>query len=1196
MNRCMLILLSITMWATCNAETPPACEQSAVPLDHRPPVRDFTGALPIPDYLGTVMACNGLTGSGETLYSIPAPPSAWMESEKRLYTSVLVKHKVDVLIVPFQVQGYGFDRIERAVMTADLAYAIAGTGQHTVADPFLVSRALGEGMRRFSSASIQQLADQLGAAKVVIAYVGHDQHRSLYLTIQVRARSGKPSQPSSRTQWQKDWRGLAFTNERPPIDVFHQMLPEVLRSLPLGLAASPAAKVRPVPVATSIAGAPLQSVTSNAQRVSAPALLSLLGTLSAEADELSRERLFEKALVASMRTPDSGARGRFLEAHALMYLHRRPGALARLKGQETTAGVTLRGVLNGDLPAARKAMAAVKDPFERLLLQASLRDLEINYGRNPQTELDAARQVFDASYPAWQELVEIRAGGTDPWSVAEAMDIKQLIDTAFPVPGMDAQSLLKGMAVARGELPDEVDTDLATARHVRKAVESIQIEPCCHTGGAGVTRWDLLWLLEGLAETRIAKSLNRETYLRGLPAEAMDVLNRIEPLFSGHPRLAVARAWAALKMAENSPDDMRRTWNELSDRSAGLAAYWAQGQGWLAANALFALGVPSDESRFMVDAYGFDFPRRPFWPAWFFGVESDPQLLAALTLEGLAFSCDELEPLGQYGSVASPDEYRAVITELGSRFTGHPERDALWAFAGQAAGQNSADPLAQLRAAIENDPEVWDNYLALGNAIVASGGRYEDAGKAFLSYPDFRKKNPPNPVGISNAAYEAGSLLFWQGQPDLAKPLYQIAADLDTGSDASMSSALRLQLLAGDYRSAAFGSLERATRYSNPYAYRDYLSFLHAFGMSDEAWMGFSQVMAAFDVPQVWVSALVGHRRSGIDEAAVRAWLLKPEIRGAQFKAQRFAPYYAILWNSTDRLPPTDFGALVEKLDGPPVSHIDSDGRTVLRPHPLDPNGFESLKPSPFRANVSPKLAEGTAVKSDLAYFADAYAALRRRNYRGAVTKFNTLADRYPIEKMIPIQQADTAFALPYFAYAAAKTGDTVGLEKYVQGLTNHDFDYWLARAFFAGVRKDVAAAQSALEAAFRARPHTDYRPIMTEYQYAEACEWLYQETHDARFIAMLLDWVKSHQRIQPTHAWAYAMQYTYEKTAPDRMRALALTYYLDPASERITGAPKSDVDRAKSWLKDHNPFAVGDRTMETRTANASRGGDRTRR
>ena len=71
----------------------------------------------------------------------------------------------------------------------------------------------------------------------------------------------------------------------------------------------------------------------------------------------------------------------------------------------------------------------------------------------------------------------------------------------------------------------------------------------------------------------------------------------------------------------------------------------------------------------------------------------------------------------------------------------------------------------------------------------------------------------------------------------------------------------------------------------------------------------------------------------------------------------------------------------------------------------------------------------------------------------------------------------------------------------------------------------------------------------------------------------MLLDWSKRHQQIQPTHAWAYAMQYTYESDPAARVRALAMTLQMDPKSQRIATATASDLAQARQWLKSNNPF-----------------------
>ena len=96
---------------------------------------------------------------------------------------------------------------------------------------------------------------------------------------------------------------------------------------------------------------------------------------------------------------------------------------------------------------------------------------------------------------------------------------------------------------------------------------------------------------------------------------------------------------------------------------------------------------------------------------------------------------------------------------------------------------------------------------------------------------------------------------------------------------------------------------------------------------------------------------------------------------------------------------------------------------------------------------------------------------------------------------------------------------------------------------------------------------------MLTSYQYAEACEWIYRDTRDAKFLTMLLDWAKKYQLINPTQAWAYAMQYDYEKPGAERNRSLAMTLYLDPASPRIRTASATETEAARAWLKKNNPF-----------------------
>jgi len=337
-----------------------------------------------------------------------------------------------------------------------------------------------------------------------------------------------------------------------------------------------------------------------------------------------------------------------------------------------------------------------------------------------------------------------------------------------------------------------------------------------------------------------------------------------------------------------------------------------------------------------------------------------------------------------------------------------------------------------------------------------------------------------------------------------------------------MSATSRLLLLSGNFDGAMSATFDRATRYPSAYAYRDYLSFLHATGHGKEAWQVFPSLSVEFDIPLVWISALVGQRMEGRSDGYVREWLQRPEIRSARLHAHQFAPAFAIMWSATDRMPPPDLAYLVANLiEGPDPHH------------------------------------------SDLANFAAGYTELKHEHWQKASAAFamSKLPD-----------------ALPYQTMAAVRTGDRNWLDRTYGTSTFRieypaQFDESLGHAIYSGGRHENDAALEFLRRAFNDRPNTDERVISTEYEYAEVCEWLYNGTHDRRFIYRLLEWAESYQKVQPTQSWAYAMEYTYREPGAPRMRALALTLYLDPLSPRVKSATPAEIKKAREWLKVNNPF-----------------------
>jgi hypothetical protein len=1132
--------------------------------------------LPAADYLDSLEACVAKT-SGAPL--APPPESPWLDAERAAYTNALRRQRVDVLVAPFQNQGYGLERTERAIMSADLAYHLdPGT---RVADPFLTARALGEGLRRYDLNDIIALARAVGARTVVVAYIGHDLRNHMTLSVQVHGLDGATA---AVEVLQKDWRDIPFTDAEPPFVALHRMLPTVVKSLPLRVTDAPrprAAVAFPDRVSFSFA-----DLADNQPAISPSVRLSVLGALSAAAGALARERLAERALVASWHFDADGDEATFVRAYALLNLEHRPAALALLAGSRRPEAVALRAVLNGDLPGATAALPNVANPLKRLLLAVHVDDLRHQYGRENTPPITNPASVFPEGAVDWLALVATRVSDFNQWRVDEPAIVKWLLDGVYPVAGLDIESLIGGGVVV-GTPADDVAVHLATIRHIARFVDGAAPPVCCTRENASITPWDLVSLLEGRSDARLRKYFWLTTVIRGAPATAGEALARFDDVLEGHPLLAIARSDYAMTMAETSDADTLERWTRQAAENARVAAYWWPGQNASALKGLVVLGIPSPMGAALADAYGFDYPRRWYFAGWSFRLASgniDKELVERRDDEAAAYSRMDIDAFVHVRSPMSAERKARLLADLQTRLHGHPGRASLLS-AFEPPRPSSGDPIADARAKLAADVESWSARWALATLLIEQQGAWDEAAEVFLAHPHFHQDSPPGRVKLSNDAYEAGSIFYWGGHEALAIPLYEISAGLRTGSSGSLTSEIRLDILAGRYRSATERSLARAQRYPNAYAFRDFLSFLHAFSHNEEAWNGFSQVAAAFANPQIWVSALVGQRREGMSDAEIRAWLEQPGIRDAKFRSNLFAPRYAVLVHASDHETPDDLGALVAELEGDPIAKIAESG-LLTRPGREDPSLVEILVPT-THFTEAPKPA-GTPIKSEYVFFGAAYAAIKHGRFEAAMQELTAMARHYPLDR------ASHSFALPYLALAAAKTGDTEKVEKLLRSPWHElgtEFDVNLTRAFLHGARNDAAQARELLERALRQHPFTDYRPVLVEYQYAEACEWLFKETRDTSFIDLLLEWVVSQQVVQPTHAWPYAMEYTYARTPERRLRALAMTLYLDPTSPRIRSADAKQRAEAEAWGAAHNPFLQGTDPNAAGEATAQVGG-----
>ena len=1104
------------------------------------------------------------------------PASPWRQEEAQLYVNLLRARPAEVLVIPFEVQDRGFDRIERSLMTADFASALSRQSHIPVVNTYLAARALGEGQRRYQRLDIFRLADAVKARVLIRGYVGHDGHGQLTLTLTVQRRTSVDRPWDAVVANHRDWAGLPFSDEDLPNTVIHRLQSEMLSFVsltPIGAAASQtpigsgeSPRLWPLPQAPS----ELVSTPSK-DSVSAAARFAILAALAPMNPERTRERLAERGLLLLDEGPQEHPEALFLKSYLLHLLHRRPAALAALGDIQSPASLGLRAVLDGNLDHLETAVAQSPPPLETLLLEFELCQLKLEYGGTcDHSRLPQANNVARLSR-AWSSLISNRLSDMLSWEVQSNAEIKRLLDEAFPIADYSLSDLARAALVMGNQPSDSATVDLSVVRHVRRILASDKTLPV--DASDWPNRLDYLQLLEALGESNLLKAVTRTGFMQGFTKDALQQLHEYEVVYAGDPAFAELHARLLRNILSATPDQPSAALSQEFDRARFVAAYLEQGQTVISASVLNESGRSAPLLNILKDAYAQDFPMRPWWqpsdlgnPLPGLSAYVDDRDRHSITLAELAYAETEVPAFFVDQPFLPQEELRKL---LGQRFHGNPSAAEILAHIGVSSDATHTDPATAYREAIRRNPATWSNYSDLGDWLLQSGDT-NGAARAYLSYPGFKNHGTQSAdvVALSNYAFSAGSGLYWRGAIEPARTLYQIAANNDDGSYASISSAGRLALLRGDLLGSLRASFDAAQRYQAPHSYRDYLCMLQAFGLHQEAWAGFNTLAERFPEPDVWVSALVGQRMAGTTPEQLRQWLLGDSVKHAHFLGRSLSGDYAILWNSIDREPAPDLLQLLDQLQGPSQATIESDGLSTSRPSWQQEGALDLLPPSDFRRAARQRAPVGSPVRSERTMFADAYVDLRAARYADAVRKFDELAAHYPLDT------TSERYVLPYFAYASAKSGDPLHLEEYLHSApVGGDFAAFLAGAFFEGLHGHKAAALNFLKAAFYNRPFENTDPIFSEYRYAEACEWLYNDTHEDAYRQLALDWARMQQRARPERSWIYALEARLLMPGPERTHALAMTLYLDPRAKVVESLSAKEKADLTQWLDKNNPF-----------------------
>jgi hypothetical protein len=1084
----------------------------------------------------------------------PHPASDWQTREKAFYEKLFAGKKFDVLVPPFQVEQSGFDRSTRLLMAAQLAAAITRSGTGKVADPFLVARALGDGQRQFVQEDIARLAQAVGARRVIQGYVGHDRNGNMSLTVVTSDFTSVPPDLGWKTvSWKSN--PILFDDETPPVAAFESALPKVLGSL--GIDAS-AARPKLVSAKLDLAALPgspkdLSGPVDNPARDAYSFLL--YAAMTPQYMELAQEHFAQKAYLAVSRMSPASTEYRALRAWSYMALGHRGAAIKALGTPASNEEEGLLAALNGHLPLASEAARKEANPVKRLLQKFYENKIAVAY--DIRTSAQAKEEVDALKLPGdvWPFLVARAFTDMDDWAQFDNASLKLLLDYEFPVKGYSLEQIVQGSSLLGDPSKIQSAVDLSVFAHGQKLIEADPARYCCDAAFSRAGPSDYLDLLQAIGHDNLIRRLNFETYVQGKPDRAIKFADSVDVVYRGNPYYEAERSRAESGVAKNASGVQRESLMKSAAERAFNAYFWEQGQSLVSTRAFEQLGeVQISPFGYVTNLYYKDIPYRPYYSTSSDGgdnlahIANSTSALNNATWQVAAFN----SLVRYYWRFYANEEARAenLLKATEARFTGSYVRNELLAMAAKRRGDtNTAQAL--YRQSIKFTPSLWRPYGNLGD-LLFQAGKVDEAQKVYLEYPAFKKAGTESRVAIANYAYQAGSQLYWAGHFKLAEPLYAIAASQHTGAAAEISSAARLKLLSGDIAGAMAGTLDRAQRYRDYQAYRDYLGMLHATGHSNEAWAGFDTLLGQTQQPHLWETAMVGHRMAGQSEAEVAQWAMQPRLNH-QGNGRSAGAIYLLRYGTMDRVPSESLSDTLQKLDLP-----------RLRPENYKASIYQTWNPPPSHGNV----------KSALAYFAQAYRALKLQKYAEAKAVFDEAATIYQIVDIYTPNSPDSSF-LPYYAYAAAKAGDTSGVEKILSEFRTWDrlFDYCLAKAVVAGVAGRTQEAFDYLQLARHRRPYTDTRPLLTEYTFGEIAELLAEETKDERLRNLAIEWARSNQKSEPWHAWSYALEAKLSANPVDRRRAMAMAFYLDPKSERLAKLNKSEIDAAVKEFGSSNLF-----------------------
>lgn len=743
------------------------------------------------------------------------------------------------VMLPVQIQAFGFDAAFRAMLGAQLDLQLDRAGVQASTQPDAVD-AHGPFVRRLGDAVIVELLRQQPSSQVLALHAGHDGAQTLFLTLVLR--DGKAQRVAHRSLplAEDALQALRSVTEVLPALMKSVGLPVQARSAPAGEAceASAWALADPTPQATRMQKACL-----------ALAAGSLLPGFGAGALPPTEARL---AWLARAHAYADSVQPATPESAAIVHLAR---VQLALPGYPWSSAAGLIGAK--DPVVARVA---------RLLTLPLL-------GKSPvQSERDAIRRqvavLGEGLPPMALAAVEARAAMADPFATVDLCALerpypgamlspacRQPADGARPAPRSPSRAeflLFQEWRIATYH--QDLQRLALTLGQVERARELIRTLPADVAGHPFVQR-----LLVRVSE-RMPSTGNYDELLRRTREETGWVVSSLVDL-QRHDSWVFGQSLSEHTISNNS--------NVMRDPQIETDA----------ADDSRLLGVLKYD-RFVVGRNA-PYRRKPGATAFFLRPET---ALLRFELSELMFQQADLAASAQPAASQASAEPWVPPTVFGG---GRPRSPR--ASLEEQAREQMARP-SDMRLRIE---------LALRRA--RHGGPVAEALALIEAQPANQREDAR--VAESHKWASPAHAFFFAAEPEAARRLYEKVAAIGSGSDSDLQARVRVLQLTGRSAEAFEAQKRRQQRYDSDFTRRDVASGLFMAGQPDAAWRMLMPRAAMSEWLPFWDGAMVGHRMAGLGPAQALEWLQSNQLDKVQIGRIDMRSLYPLRLAVVDRVP-----------------------------------------------------------------------------------------------------------------------------------------------------------------------------------------------------------------------------------------------------------------------------------------------------